>query len=257
MRLDKYLCEQNIGTRSQVKTFIRQGQVTVTANALGCPDPPITITSPDYQVDPTRDHVTFRGQSLHYERYSYYMLNKPAGVLSATADNHAPTVIELLRRTPAVSSTVTNPPVDEGVKARDLFPVGRLDKDTEGLLIITNDGALAHELLSPRKKVPKIYLLHIRSPLTDDDIAVLTAGVDIGDAKPTAPAELTVVAPLILRLTITEGRYHQVKRMLLAVGNQVLYLKRLSMGGLWLDEQLLPGQYRALLPDELKRLKLI
>jgi len=230
VRLDKFLCDIGVGTRSEVKNFIRKGQVCLNGEVT---------KKPESKVDETKDVVTFNGNPCTYVKYGYFMLNKPAGVVSAVRDKLSDTVVELLGNT--------------GVK--DLFPVGRLDKDTEGLLLITNDGVLAHELLSPKKHVDKTYFVKITSPLTEDDIQKLEQGVDIGEDKLTLPAKVEVCSEKEILLTIHEGKFHQVKRMLQAVGNEVLYLKRLSMGSLFLDETLLPGEYRKLTEEEITLLK--
>lgn len=227
IRLDKYLCEMEAGTRSEVKAFIKKGRVTVNGEAA---------KSPEQKVDETKDTVTLDGHSFSYQKYFYYMLHKPAGVVTAVRDHHDQTVLDLLVDAPG----------------KDLSPVGRLDKDTEGLLLITNDGALAHRLLSPVKHVPKTYLVHTKKPVTSQMCEKLEAGVEIGDETPTAPAKTKLLSDTDceLLLTITEGRFHQVKRMLLAVGNEVVYLKRLSMGALVLDETLSKGSWRALTEEE-------
>ena len=232
MRLDKFLAEAGAGTRSEVKHLIRKKLVSV--NGTIC-------SNPDEKVDPEADAIVFKGKPLSCSRFHYYMLNKPAGVVSATEDPRQKTVLDLL-----------------GPEAgRNLFPVGRLDKDTEGLLLITDDGALAHQLLSPKKHVDKTYLLTADGTVTADDVKRLEEGVDIGDEKPTLPARAEILesGPVsTLTLTIQEGRYHQVKRMMEAVGKPVLSLKRLSMGSLVLDETLAPGAFRPLTPEELKDL---
>lgn len=227
IRLDKYLCEMEAGTRSEVKAFIKKGRVTVNVE---------TAKSPEQKVDETKDTVTLDGHSFSYQKYFYYMLHKPAGVVTAVRDHHDQTVLDLLVDAPG----------------KDLSPVGRLDKDTEGLLLITNDGALAHRLLSPVKHVPKTYLVHTKKPVTSQMCEKLEAGVEIGDETPTAPAKTKLLSDTDcgLLLTITEGRFHQVKRMLQAVGNEVVYLKRLSMGALVLDETLSKGSWRALTEEE-------
>ena len=227
IRLDKYLCEMEAGTRSEVKAFIKKGRVTVNGE---------TAKAPEQKVDETRDTVTLDGHSFSYQKYFYYMLHKPAGVVTAVRDHHDQTVLDLLVDAPG----------------KDLSPVGRLDKDTEGLLLITNDGALAHRLLSPVKHVPKTYLVHTKKPVTSQMCEKLEAGVEIGDETPTAPAKTKLLSDTDcgLLLTITEGRFHQVKRMLQAVGNEVVYLKRLSMGALVLDETLSKGSWRALTEEE-------
>lgn len=229
MRLDKFLCDNNIGTRSQVKEYIKKGQVTVNGQ---------TARKPETKVDETKDTVTFQGREVRYRKYVYYMLNKPEGVVSATNDNTAPTVVSLL----------TVP------EQKDLFPVGRLDKDTTGLLLLTNDGALAHDLLSPKKHVDKTYLVKPEQPLSEEDIHHLESGLDIGDDKPTAPAKVVLTEDGDLLLTIHEGRFHQVKRMLQAIDNQVLTLERVSFGPLSLDPSVKRGEYRALTEEEIDAL---
>lgn len=230
MRLDKFLCHTGAGTRSEVKIFIRKGQVQVNG---------ITEKDPGRKVAEDMDRIFCSGKEFVYVRFGYFMLNKPVGVVSATRDKKADTVLSLLKE-PGFS---------------DLFPVGRLDKDTEGLLLLTNDGILAHNLLSPKKHVDKTYLVETERPVFPEDILHLIAGVDIGDEKPTLPCRIKQLAPNILHLTVQEGRYHQVKRMLQAVNNQVIYLKRLTMGTLTLDDQLKPGQYRTLTQQEVALLK--
>ena len=227
IRLDKYLCEMEAGTRSEVKAFIKKGRVTVNGE---------TAKAPEQKVDETRDTVTLDGHSFSYQKFFYYMLHKPAGVVTAVRDHHDQTVLDLLVDAPG----------------KDLSPVGRLDKDTEGRLLITNDGALSHRLLSPVKHVPKTYLVHTKRPVTSQMCEKLEAGVEIGDETPTAPAKTKLLSDTDcgLLLTITEGRFHQVKRMLQAVGNEVVYLKRLSMGTLVLDETLSKGSWRALTEEE-------
>ena len=229
MRLDRYLCELNIGTRSQVKEFIKKGLVSINGR---------TIRLADYRIEEQTDQIAFQGKTLTYQKYVYYMLNKPQGVVSATQDNTAGTVTELLAA--------------EGRK--DLFPVGRLDKDTEGLLLLTNDGKLAHRLLSPKKHVDKTYLVTVAHSLSEEDIRRLEQGVDIGEDRITLPAKVAVQSERMIHLTIQEGKYHQVKRMLQAVDNQVTALKRIRFGKIILDEELAPGAYRPLTTQEEKEL---
>ncbi len=229
MRLDRYLCELNIGTRSQAKEFIKKGLVSVNGR---------TIRLADYRIEEQTDQIAFQGKTLTYRKYVYYMLNKPQGVVSATQDNTAGTVTELLAA--------------EGRK--DLFPVGRLDKDTEGLLLLTNDGELAHRLLSPKKHVDKTYLVTVAHSLSEEDIRRLEQGVDIGEDRMTLPAKVAVQSERMIHLTIQEGKYHQVKRMLQAVDNQVTALKRIRFGKIILDEELAPGAYRPLTTQEEKEL---
>ena len=232
MRLDKFLADMGLGTRSEVKKDIRKGLILVN----GTP-----IRTPEYKIDIQKDQVTAKGQPVSYAKQEYYMLNKPGGVVSATEDKREKTVLDLIQEK----------------KRRDRFPVGRLDKDTEGLLLITNDGPLAHELLSPKKHVDKTYFVKAGKPLSDEDIRMLETGVDIGEEKQTLPGKVSRLSPerTSFCLTIREGKFHQIKRMLQAVDNEVLYLKRLSMGSLVLDEGLDPGEYRPLTQEEIERLK--
>lgn len=230
IRLDKFLCEMEIGTRSQVKDMIKKGMVSI--------DGEVTKKA-DYKFDETAAKVCVNGKELSYQKFYYYMLNKPQGVVSATADNHDKTVLDLLKDAPG----------------KDMFPVGRLDKDTEGLLLITNDGELSHNLLSPKKHVDKTYLVETREIVTEDMVLKLEQGVDIGEEKLTLPAKVERKEDKKIELTITEGKFHQVKRMLKAVDNEVVYLKRLSMGSLKLDKALELGKYRSLTEKELEDLK--
>jgi len=229
MRIDKFLADNSIGTRKEIKAFIKAGRVLANGQA---------VTDPGMNIDPERDEVSYDGRAIEYERFHYYMLNKPAGCVSSTKEGASVTVVELLS--------------DEGVK--NLSPVGRLDKDTEGLLVLTNDGELLHDLISPKKHVGKEYLVITEKPVSEADLGKLEAGVDIGDDKLTLPAKAEMKDDG-LHLTITEGRFHQVKRMLEAVGNKVTYLKRLRMGELTLDPALKEGEYRKLTPKELALIK--
>lgn len=233
VRLDKFLADAGAGTRSQVKGFLKKGLVTVNGEPA---------RKPEQKISPETDLIVFQGTVLSYTEFYYYMLNKPSGYVSATDDNTAPTVLSLLK----------------GAPGKDLFPVGRLDKDTEGLLLITNDGALAHRLLSPRHHVDKTYFVRADGAVTEDDCSRLEAGVDIGEDRPTLPARAALLSsgPVSeVALTIHEGKFHQVKRMFQAVGKPVLYLRRLSMGSLTLDETLPPGQYRPLREEEIAALR--
>lgn len=232
IRLDKYLADMGIGTRTEVKKMIRQGRVKVD----DC-----TVKLPEQKIDAATQKVFCEGQELSYKEYEYYMLNKPAGYVSATIDAKDKTVLELI--------------TDK--KRKDLFPVGRLDKDTEGLLLITNDGDLAHRLLAPKKHVDKLYYAKVEGVVTEEDIKAFAEGVDIGEDKVTRPAVLEILKSdevSEIHLTIQEGKFHQVKRMFEAVGKKVIYLKRISMGTLYLDENLKLGEYRALTEEELKHL---
>lgn len=222
-----------VGTRSQVKQFIKKGQIQVNGEIQ---------KRPETKLDIAKDKVLFQGAEIFYQEYVYYILHKPAGYVSAVKDNLYPTVLSL----------IDNP------QGFQLFPVGRLDLDTEGLLLITNDGTLAHELLSPKKHVEKTYYARIDGKITEEDQRRFAAGLDIGDEKDTLPAKLEILKSgeeSEITVTITEGRYHQVKRMFEAVGKKVTYLKRLQMGSLKLEETLEPGTYRALTEEEIRLLK--
>ncbi|MGN1267728.1 MAG: pseudouridine synthase [Dorea sp.] len=235
IRLDKYLADMGVGTRQEVKKYIRQGRVAVDGEI---------VKKPEVKVDESKQQVMIDQVLIGYAEYEYYMLNKPAGVISATEDRMQKTVLDLL----------------EDKKRKDLFPVGRLDKDTEGLLLITNDGDLAHKLLSPKKHVDKRYFARIRGVVTQADIVAFKAGVNIGteeEPEITMPAKLEILESdeiSEIRLTIQEGKFHQVKRMFEAVGKEVIFLKRETMGTLFLDETLKPGEYRYLTDEELKNL---
>lgn len=229
IRLDKFLCEMEVGTRSQVKEIVKKGLVSINGEV---------IKKADYKFDENTAKVCVKDKEISYRKYFYYMLNKPAGVVSATTDNHDKTVLDLLKN----------------AQGKDLFPVGRLDKDTEGLLLITNDGELSHKLLSPKKHVEKTYLVKTATEVNADMVRLLEQGVDIGEDKMTLPAKVKQIEAREIELTITEGKFHQVKRMLKAVDNEVVYLKRVSMGSLKLDESLELGKYRPLTETELKEL---
>ena len=236
MRLDKYLADMGEGTRQEVKKYIRRGSVTVNGEL---------VRSPERKVD-ERDQVCLDGRKVSYAAEEYFMLNKPAGVVSATEDKRDRTVLDLIQYK----------------KRKDLFPVGRLDKDTEGLLLITNDGALSHRLLSPRHHVDKTYYVEVQGHVTEENRAAFQRGVNIGtEEEPlvTMPARLEILEAgqslSRVRLTIREGKFHQVKRMFLSQGMEVTYLKRESMGSLRLDDSLAPGEYRPLTEHEIKRSK--
>lgn len=232
MRLDKYLADMGVGTRTEVKKLIRQGQIAVNGTV---------VKLPEMKIDIENSKVTCKGQSVAYETFEYYMLNKPAGVISATSDSKDKTVLDLI----------------DTKKRKDLFPVGRLDKDTEGLLLITNDGDLAHRLLAPKKHVDKVYYARIDGIVTEEDKKAFTEGVSLGNGEMAKPAELEILVSdeiSEIRLTIQEGKFHQVKRMFESVDKKVIYLKRLSMGSLVLDESLKLGEYRKLTEEEIKAL---
>lgn len=232
MRLDKYLTEMGIGTRSEVKKMIRQKRIL-------CND--VCVTKPECKIDEKSDIIIVDGRTIVYEEFEYYMLHKPAGVVTAVTDNRDRTVMDLL-----------------DTKRKDLFPAGRLDKDTEGLLLITNDGELAHRLLSPSKHVDKTYFVRVSGMLTDELIDKFADGIDIGEKNLTRPSSLEILSRGEIseaNLTIHEGKFHQVKRMFHAVGCEVLYLKRISFGNLVLDPELSKGEYRKLTENEVKELR--
>ena len=233
-RLDKYLSNAGCGTRTEVKQLLKKGLVTVNG---------VPAAKPEQKVDSEKDQIFCKGAAVCLEQYRYFMLYKPAGYLSATEDRRQSVVLDLIKEK----------------KKEDLFPVGRLDMDTEGLLLLTNDGALAHGLLSPRKHVDKTYFAKIRGQVTEEDCARFREGLDIGEKKKTMPARLVILEtyPEVteIEITIQEGKFHQIKRMFEAVGKQVVYLKRLSMGNLRLDERLQPGEYRSLTETEIEGLR--
>ena len=225
MRLDKYLAEMGAGTRKEIGKAVRAGRVTVNGQ---------TVKNAAMQVT-AEDEVSMDGVSVEYEEYVYYMLNKPAGVICATEDARERTVLDLISER----------------QRKGLFPVGRLDRDTEGLLLITNDGGLAHRLLSPRHHVDKVYYARLDGPVGEAEKALFAQGLKVDETLTALPAELEILEPATeVRVTIREGKFHQVKRMFEAVGREVLYLKRLSMGPLALDESLPKGDYRRLTAEE-------
>ncbi|MHA7962670.1 pseudouridine synthase [Paenibacillus sp. CAU 1782] len=239
LRIDKLLAHSGCGTRSEIKRYVKAGMVTVDG---------ITVKDSGLIVNPSEQVIAFQGEQVHYRSVVYFMLNKPQGVISATEDARDKTVIDLLKP----EDTLPGP-----------FPVGRLDKDTVGLLLLTNDGALAHDLLSPRKHVVKTYEATVRGKVTGEDIAAFSEGVELEDGYMTMPAELQILNAdsdeegdlTYISLKIKEGKFHQVKRMFQAVGKTVLTLKRVTMGPLVLDEELAEGQYRELSQEELLSLK--
>ena len=233
-RLDKFLADAGLGTRNEVKRMLKGGIVSVNG---------ATVKDPAVKIDAGSDVIEYRGERVAFEEHRYYMLNKPDGVVSATEDRNEPTVLSLLK----------------DVNTKDLFPVGRLDKDTEGLLLITDDGELAHKLLSPRYHVDKTYHVTAEGIITDDDIRRLEEGVDIGEKALTLPAKAEMIGSgqdvSEVLLTIHEGKFHQVKRMFEVIGKPVVHLKRISFGSLKLDEKLAPGEFRRLADEEIKALK--
>lgn len=261
IRLDKYLADSGFGTRNEVRSLVKSGSVFVNNE---------TIKDFGMKIDPDKDEVLVKGKSVEYNQYEYYMLHKPAGIITASRDKNAKTVVDLI----------------ETRKRRDLFPIGRLDKDTEGLLIITNDGQLSHRLLSPNSHVQKTYVAFVSGGLPSDVEFHFKNGIDIGDERLTLPAGLREIESIdalveefgdryiiekcenlgdsqgnsiinncrIYEVVLTEGRYHEIKRMFEALGGNVEYLKRYSMGPITLDSQLAPGEYRKLDKEEMKNL---
>ena len=240
IRIDKYLADCGVGTRSEVKKYIKAKQITVNGEI---------VLKPETKIDENIDEVCFKGQSVTYEKYVYYLFHKPAGCVTAKQDNVHQTVMDYF---------------PEDICTKDIAPVGRLDLDTEGLLLLTNDGPLTHHLLSPAHHIPKTYYAILDKEVPVGAVEKFREGVDIGDDKPTLPAELVilpvkeaeddVLSIYAAELTIHEGRFHQVKRMFESVGCTVTYLKRLSMGSLTLGE-LSKGEYRKLLPEEVQNLQ--
>lgn len=231
MRLDKYLTETRGITRSEAKQYLKKGRVTVDGTVE---------KKPEKKIDPENVTVLVDGELCRYSQFRYFMLNKPQGVVSATEDSREKTVLDLIKET-----------------VKDLFPVGRLDKDTEGLLLLTNDGVLAHALLSPKKHVEKCYYAILDGPVGEKEQEQFEEGLDIGDEKLTRPAKLEPLSDGKngVYITVCEGRFHQVKRMAKAVGREVLFLKRMSMRSLQLDPELETGSYRELTEEEVELLK--
>lgn len=233
MRLDRFLAECGFGTRTEVKKLIKSGVVSLFGSEK---------LKPETAVDPENDIVLVNGMPAKYRRFIYLMLNKPAGYVSATWDKKLPTVIDLL---------------PDEYRHFEPFPVGRLDIDTEGLLLLTNDGELSHKLLSPKHHVPKTYVAQLEKAVTMAEVQAFEGGLDLGDFI-TLPAKLRVLSesePYMAEVTICEGKFHQVKRMFEKCGNKVLYLKRVKMKNLCLDEKLGLGEIRELSEIELQELK--
>jgi len=233
-RIDKILANLGYGTRKEIKQLIKEELVIVNDTI---------IKDPGTHVNPYVDKIYVGENLVTYRKYIYLMLNKPSGVISATYDQEEKTVIDLLREEDAILQP---------------FPVGRLDKDTEGLLILTNDGELAHQLISPKKKVPKVYYVEVSGELTEDDITKVKEGIVLDDGYLTLPGDLKIITKGSFsqaEITIYEGKFHQVKRMFKALGKKVTYLQRIRMGNLLLDESLMLGDYRELTVDELNLLK--
>ncbi|MEK4758221.1 pseudouridine synthase [Macrococcoides caseolyticum] len=234
MRLDKFLGNHGFGTRKEVKLLVKRGAVKVND---------VVVKKSDIKIVPENDTVTVYDEVVMYEPFVYIMLNKPAGYISSTKDYKDETVLELI----------------EGFEHYELHPVGRLDKDTEGLLILTNDGQFSHDVLSPRKHVNKTYFARVDGYVTDDTVELFKAGITLDDGYKAMPAELQIISAgeiSEIELVIQEGKFHQVKRMFKAVDMTVIYLKRIKMGGLALDESLTPGAYRKLTLEEINFVKM-
>ena len=236
MRLDKFLVENGLGSRSQVKDVLKKGLVLVNGRAE---------KSPKTQINETADEVVVSGQKLTYEKFVYYLLNKPKGYISATEDERHKTVLDLL---------------DETARQKEVFPVGRLDIDTHGLLLLTNNGKLAHAMLSPKKHVEKIYRAKGAGLMNQSDVERFARGIELKDFT-CHPAQLKIVELdeekeiSLVEITLAEGKFHQVKRMVAACGKEVTDLQRLSMGPLQLDPELALGEWRRLTEEEMKSLE--
>lgn len=231
LRIDKILSNMGYGSRAEIKRYCKQGIVFVNGKS---------VNNPGIQVDPDNDEIIFNSEKVNYREFIYIMLNKPNGYISATFDKHDPIVLDL---------------IDPMYLAFEPFPVGRLDKDTEGLLVLTNDGQLSHRVLSPKKHVPKTYYAKVEGMVTQDDIVTFEKGVILDDGYETMPSQLKILKSgeiSEIELTIHEGKFHQVKRMFESVDKKVVYLKRLSMGNLNLDDTLKLGEYRELTEEEIK-----
>ena len=231
MRVDKLLSNVGVASRAELKKYCKQGLISVNGKV---------INNPGVQVDSESDDIRFNGEKIVDREFAYIMLNKPDGYISATFDKYDPIVLDL---------------IDQSYLVFEPFPVGRLDKDTEGLLVLTNDGQLAHRVLSPKKHVPKTYYAKIQGKVTEEDILAFEKGVILDDGYETMPSQLKILKSddmSEIELTIHEGKFHQVKRMFESVGKKVVYLKRLSMGKLKLDESLKLGEYRELTEEEVK-----
>ena len=235
MRLDKFLVACSVGSRTEVKNFLKAGRVMVNGKKE---------KSAKLQINEERDEIRFDGQVLEYEEFVYYMMNKPQGVISATEDSKHRTVLDLL---------------DDIARTKEVFPVGRLDIDTHGLLLLTNDGQLAHALLSPKRHVDKTYLAQVKGIMTQEDVEKFAQGIPLKDFT-CQPAKLELVSldreknQSLVRVTISEGKFHQVKRMVAYCGKEVVDLQRLTMGPLVLDENLERGEWRRLTKEELENL---
>jgi 16S rRNA pseudouridine516 synthase len=233
-RLDKILANSGYGTRKEVKAIVKSGRISINGN---------TVKDSSIHADPEQDNIIIDGEALEYKKYVYIMMNKPQGVISATEDDYDRTVIDLL---------------DEKSRSFNLAPVGRLDKDTEGLLVLTNDGDLNHDLISPKKHVPKKYYAKIDGEVNEKHVEEFKNGIVLEDGYRCLPAELNILEAgpqSEITVVLYEGKFHQVKRMFQSIGCTVVYLKRIQMGGLMLDDELSTGEYRELTGEELELLQ--
>ena len=232
MRIDKFLSNMGIASRSESSKAARGGLILVNG---------VPIKKADAHIDPEKDEIIFCGRRIEYRKYTYILMNKPDGVVSATEDGRDKTVIDLL---------------PEELQRLDLFPCGRLDKHTLGLVMLTDDGELAHRLLSPKHHVKKKYFFECKFPLTEDEIAYLEKGATLEDGYTTKPSEIELLDDKRSGyITLVEGKYHQIKRMLESVNNKITYLERITFGPLALDESLARGQWRFLTDEEIKKLE--
>ena len=232
IRLDRFLTQAGVGTRSEVKKYLKNGMVQVNGE---------TVKKPEQKIDSEKDQITYQGKLLQYESFVALMLHKPGGGITATSDRLQKTVLDYI----------------DHPRKEELFPVGRLDIDTEGLVILMNDGDLAHRMLSPKYHVEKTYFVRVNGSLSEEDVTAFAEGMEIGEKKPTLPARLHILKSGEIseaEVTLREGKFHQIKRMFAARGGQVLYLKRISMAGIALDEALAPGMWRELTQDEKDKL---
>ncbi|WP_419791441.1 pseudouridine synthase [Staphylococcus chromogenes] len=230
MRIDKYLADMGVGSRSEIKTLLKKGEVTLNDHR---------VKAAKTQINPYEDRITVNQKVIAYEPFVYLMLNKPKGVISATKDDRHSTLIDLIH----------------DYQHLDLFPVGRLDKDTEGLILITNNGKFNHLLMSPQHHVSKTYYVETKHVIEENTINIFKEGVPLKEGK-LKPASLEIIESNSAEITITEGKFHQIKRMFHYVNNEVIYLKRLKIAELTLDETLPPGGYRKLTEDDFQRLEL-
>ena len=237
MRLDKYLVDCGVGSRTEVKQVLKQKKIQVNGKVE---------TSAKLHIDPDKDQVSYLGESLFHEEFVYYLLNKPKGVISATEDDHHQTVLDLL---------------DDTARRKEVFPVGRLDIDTHGLLLLTNNGKLAHAMLSPKKHVEKIYRAQVAGLMNQADEECFAAGIELKDFT-CQPAQLKILEldevkeTSLVEITLSEGKFHQVKRMVAACGKEVMKLQRLTMGPLQLDSALALGEWRRLTEQEMQSLEI-